>query len=80
MYAKSNYMNQPEFVFPPKVLPPKGASSGLSDFASRQVTLAKDCVQDGLDTGNRLFDVVRAMVSEGICLMALSKDAVFFVN
>lgn len=31
-------------------------------FGLRQAAFAKDAVQDGLNTGNRLFDVVRAMI------------------
>jgi hypothetical protein len=31
-------------------------------FALRQAAFGKDAVQDGLNTGNRLFDVVRAMI------------------
>ncbi|WVR05102.1 hypothetical protein IAU60_002114 [Kwoniella sp. DSM 27419] len=31
-------------------------------FGLRQAALAKDAIQDGLNTGNRLFDVVRAMI------------------
>ena len=31
-------------------------------FALRQAAYGKDAVQDGLNTGNRLFDVVRAMI------------------
>jgi hypothetical protein len=36
------------------------------NFALRQAALAKDQVHEGLNTGNRMFDVVRAMVS---CLL-----------
>jgi hypothetical protein len=32
-------------------------------FGLRQASLAKEAVHDGLNTGNRMFDVVRAMVS-----------------
>jgi hypothetical protein len=31
-------------------------------FALRQAAYGKEAVQDGLNTGNRLFDVVRAMI------------------
>lgn len=33
------------------------------DFGTWQSGLAKDAVQEGLNTGNRMFDVVRSMVS-----------------
>ena len=31
-------------------------------FGLKQAAYAKDAVQDGLNNGNRLFDVVRAMI------------------
>ena len=34
-------------------------------FAMRQTAACKEAVQSGLDTGNRLFDVVRAMIVMG---------------
>jgi len=34
-------------------------------FASRQIAACKEAVQSGLDSGNRLFDVVRAMIILG---------------
>jgi hypothetical protein len=33
-------------------------------FSSIQADLAKGCVQGGLDTGHKLFDIVRAIVSQ----------------
>lgn len=60
VYAKSSQAFEPGMGFRPDLDgKPEG---GMTSFASRQIAFAKDCVQDGLDTGNRLFDVVRAMV------------------
>lgn len=39
------------------------SESARDGFGLRQTMFAKEAVQDGLNTGNRLFDVVRAMVS-----------------
>lgn len=39
------------------------SESVRTGFGLRQTMFAKEAVQDGLNTGNRLFDVVRAMVS-----------------
>ncbi|WVO12766.1 hypothetical protein L204_100374 [Cryptococcus depauperatus] len=37
-------------------------SKTTGDFGLRQITFAKEAVRCGLDTGDRLFDVVRAMI------------------
>jgi len=37
-------------------------SAKSMSFGLKQAVYAKDAVQDGLNTGNRLFDVVRAMI------------------
>ena len=37
-------------------------SAKSMSFGLKQAAYAKDAVQDGLNTGNRLFDVVRAMI------------------
>lgn len=34
-------------------------------FALRQAAAGKEAIQSGLDTGNRLFDVIRAMIILG---------------
>ncbi|WVW83215.1 hypothetical protein I302_105233 [Kwoniella bestiolae CBS 10118] len=39
----------------------KGSKANLT-FGLRQASFAKEAVQEGLNTGNRLFDVVRAMI------------------
>ena len=40
-----------------------GLQSGKSlSFGLKQAAYGKEAVQDGLNTGNRLFDVVRAMI------------------
>ncbi|WWC69552.1 uncharacterized protein I206_103494 [Kwoniella pini CBS 10737] len=43
------------------VLEGKGSKANLT-FGLRQASFAKEAVQEGLNTGNRLFDVVRAMI------------------
>ncbi|WVQ98640.1 hypothetical protein IAU59_005770 [Kwoniella sp. CBS 9459] len=45
----------------PPGLDTKGQKTPFS-FGLAQAAFAKDAVQDGLNTGNRLFDVVRAMI------------------
>jgi hypothetical protein len=40
----------------------QGSSPDQTTFGTQQSAFAKESVQDGLNTGNRLFDVVRAMV------------------
>jgi hypothetical protein len=51
VWEKSQMLNPVDFI----------QKDGLT-FGMRQAAYAKDAVQDGLNTGNRLFDVVRAMV------------------
>ncbi|KAL7422208.1 hypothetical protein Q5752_002854 [Cryptotrichosporon argae] len=41
---------------------PKGSADPSMTFGARQAAHAKDAVTEGLNTGNRLFDVVRAMI------------------
>ncbi len=43
---------------------PKVDNKPNQPFGARQAAFAKEAIQDGLNTGNRLFDVVRAMVSD----------------
>ncbi|ODN84683.1 hypothetical protein L202_00579 [Cryptococcus amylolentus CBS 6039] len=54
----ANYGMDGSGLWGPEGKPTKKASS----FGARQTLFAKEAVQEGLNTGNRLFDVVRAMI------------------
>ena len=50
----------------------KAANLDGMSFKLKQAAYAKDAIQDGLNTGNRLFDVVRAMVcTDASCKLRL---------
>ncbi|OCF39471.1 hypothetical protein I317_06745 [Kwoniella heveanensis CBS 569] len=68
VYEKSSRVKQWEWqeystsvAYGPPGMETKGQKTAYS-FGLAQAAFAKDAVQDGLNTGNRLFDVVRAMI------------------
>ncbi|WVF72289.1 hypothetical protein IAT40_007102 [Kwoniella sp. CBS 6097] len=68
VYEKSTRVKQWQWqehntagMYLPPGIDTKGQKTAYS-FGQKQAAFAKDAVQDGLNTGNRLFDVVRAMI------------------
>ncbi|RXK38329.1 hypothetical protein M231_04371 [Tremella mesenterica] len=58
VYERSSYVQDSTWMAGTE----KGGGRAGMSFQMRQAAFAKEAVQDGLNTGNRLFDVVRAMI------------------